>query len=80
MLAIFRAHGTWPAKNDLFKSEQKVGTISIAHSFNTRGERWSGPGNLCGLRFLRRQETSFGLQRVVYNLESTTLLYAGKFP
>ena len=27
------------------KSEQKVGAISIAHSFSTRGERWSGPGD-----------------------------------
>ena len=73
--------GVWyfPAKIDLFRSE-KVGAISIAHSFNNRGERWSGPGNLCGLRFLRRREISFVLQRIVDNLESKTLLYAGKFP
>ena len=48
MLAIFQAFGTSPAKNDLLRSEQKFGAISIAHSFNTRGGRWSGPGDLGG--------------------------------
>ena len=56
MLAIFQAYGTSPAKNDLFRSEQKVGAISIAHSFNTRGGRWSGPGDLCQFRFLRKRK------------------------
>ena len=48
MLAIFQAYVTSPAKNDLFRSEQRVGAISITHSFSTRGRRCSGPGNLCG--------------------------------
>ena len=56
--------GVWyvaSQKNDLFRSEQEVGAISIAHSFNTHGERWPGPEDLCGLRFFRRRETSFVL-------------------
>ena len=73
MLAIFRAYGTSPAKKDLFRSERKVRAISI-------GGKWSGPGELCGLRFLRRRETLFVVQRIVDNLESTRLLYSGKFP
>ena len=48
MLTIFQAFGTSPAKNDLSRSEQKFGAISIAHFFNTRGGRWSGPEDLCG--------------------------------
>ena len=58
MLAIFQAYGTSPAKKDLFRSERKVRAISI-------GGRWSGPGDLCGLRFLRRRETLFVVQRIV---------------
>ena len=44
MLAIFQAYGTSPARNDLFRNKEKGKMISIAHSFNTQGGRWSGPG------------------------------------
>ena len=80
VLAIFQAYGTSPAKNDRFRGEQKVGAISIVHSFNTRGGRWSGPGHLCRFRFLGKQETSIVLKRMVDDLEGTTFLYTGKFP
>ena len=46
MLAIFQAYVTSPAKNDLFRSEQRVGAVSIAHSFSTSGRRCSGPGQV----------------------------------
>jgi len=54
MLAIFQAYGTSPAEKDLFRNEQKGEAISIARSFSTRSERWLGPGDFSGLRFLRR--------------------------
>ena len=49
MLAIFYANGTWPEVNNLFSSKHGESAISAAHSFMTRGERVSGPGDLFGL-------------------------------
>lgn len=64
MLAIFHSYVTSPAKNDLFRSELKIGAILIAHSFNTRGLRWSGHGNLCGFRKSSNVNTAYSLERI----------------
>lgn len=64
MLAIFHSYVTSPAKNDLFRSELKIGAILIAHSFNTRGLRWSGHGNLGGFRKSSNVNTAYSLERI----------------
>ena len=66
MLAILQAYVTSPAKNDLLRSEQKVGEISITHFFNRRGGRWSGHGNVCGFRVCLHK--GGGLPACPYNL------------
>lgn len=46
MSACFQANGGDPVVSDLFSNMLNYGAISAAHSFKTRGGRWSGPGDL----------------------------------
>ena len=78
MSACFQACGTEPVVNDAFINLQSDRAISTAHSFQTRGGRWSGPGDLYAFRFFRIPEISFALQTMDNSLELTTLLNTGK--
>ena len=78
MSACFQTYGTDPVVSDLFCNMLSDGAISAAHSFKTRGGKWSSPGDLYAFRFFRICEISISLQTIVDNSEPTTLLNTGK--
>ena len=75
--ACFQAYGSDPVVSDLFSNMLNKGAISSAF-FQTRGGRWSGPGDLYTFRFFRICEISISLQTRVNNSEPTTLLKTEK--
>ena len=78
MLAIFHGVGTLSEENDLSSNKHRVSAISPAHSFMSRGERRSGPGDLFGLKFLSARQTSYLLQWISDNITPMMLTYSGK--
>lgn len=78
LLTIFHANGAWPDKNDLFSGKHGESAITAVHSFMMCGERRSISGDLFGFNFLSTSQTSFVLQWIFDNCESTILSYSGK--
>ena len=49
-LAVRQSSGTSPVASDLRNIIRRIGAMSSASSFSSRGPRLSGPGDLFGLR------------------------------